>query len=308
MKCACPRIVQSLALAVSAACAAATVASAQDHARPNARREIAAANERHINAYNAGDVATFVRVYAPDATLMPSNSAPIHGQDAIGKFWQGGWTAGIRNVKLTTTELDVHGNTAAEVGQYQFDVQAGNAPATHDHGKYIVLWKRSPQGQWQWYRDIFNSDVAPASSASGSSTSAASGQPPRAAPGDSVWVILNPVRADRRSDFEEFVRVFWGAGVRASNAKTRESFTHTRVLYPARANPDGTYTYLFVMDPLLTGANYNIQSLAHEVLPDAEATRVLGLLAGARAAPYTGLRLTEAAIAPLNRGSGSGAP
>lgn len=165
-----------VALALTVTSAAGPLA-AQGRPGTNARSEIEAVNRRYVAAYNAGDVAAFARVYAPDATLMPTNSAPIQGQPAIREFWQGGWKMGLRNVKLTTTELDVRGNTAAEVGQYQLDVQGGNGAVTHDHGKYIVLWKRNPQGQWQWYRDIFNTDVAaaPASPAGASVVQAGNG-------------------------------------------------------------------------------------------------------------------------------------
>lgn len=134
-------------------------ASAQTRSTTAMRRAIDAVNDRYIKAFNAGDVSKFAQAYAPDATLMPSNSPPIHGQDAIAKYWQGGWTMGIRNVKLTTTEVYGSGKGAAEVGQYQLDIQPASGPVTHDHGKYIVLWKRSKSGAWQWYRDIFNSDV-----------------------------------------------------------------------------------------------------------------------------------------------------
>lgn len=67
---------------------------------------------------------------------------------------------GIRNVKLTTLEVELLGRTAAEVGQYEIDVKPASGTAMHDHGKYIVLWKRDAKGEWQLYRDIFNTDVA----------------------------------------------------------------------------------------------------------------------------------------------------
>ena len=146
---------------------------AQTRADVAARRAIDTVNAHFVRAYNAGDVAAFAQVYAPDATVLPANGAAIHGQPAIAEWWQGGWKMGIRNVKLTTDELEVHGNSAAEVGRYEFDVQPATGPAAHDHGKYIVLWKRA-KGAWQWHRDIFNSDLpaAPSDSASADKTGA----------------------------------------------------------------------------------------------------------------------------------------
>ena len=143
-------------------CTAAGILHAQTRADARDRRAIEAVNARFVRAFNAGDAATAAQVYAPDATVMPPNGAPIVGQPAIVQYWQGGWKMGVRNVKLTSTELDVHGNSASEVGRYELDIQPATGAAGHDHGKYIVLWKRSAKGEWQWHRDIFNSDVPPA--------------------------------------------------------------------------------------------------------------------------------------------------
>lgn len=140
-------------------CLASGTLHAQTRATAAVRRAIDSVNAQVVRAFNAGDVATFSKVYASDATVLPANRAPIHGQAAIAEWWQGGWKMGIRNVKLTTDELEVHGNSASEVGRYEFDVQPTSGAASHDRGKYIVLWKRNAKGQWQWHRDIFNSDL-----------------------------------------------------------------------------------------------------------------------------------------------------
>ena len=100
-------------------------------------------------------------MYTSDAILMPPNGAPVKGQSAIAEFWTGGWKAGIRNVKLATTEFAVHGNYAHELGTYELEVHKPDGTvAGRDHGKYMVLWKRAPGGEWHWYRDIYNSSVA----------------------------------------------------------------------------------------------------------------------------------------------------
>lgn len=123
------------------------------------RSAIDAANARALAAFNGGDVASFAQIYSADAIMMPPNAAAIHGRPSITEYWQGGWKAGVRNIRLTTMEVDVRGDMASEVGRYEIDIQPANAPVAHDHGKYIVLWKRDASGQWQWYRDIYNSDI-----------------------------------------------------------------------------------------------------------------------------------------------------
>ena len=126
----------------------------------DARSAIEAANARYVESFNKGDIAAAASIYDADATVMPPNAAAISGQPAIADYWQGGWKAGVRNIKLTTSEVEVHGNEASEVGTYEMEMQSPDGTVVgKDHGKYIVLWKRGANGQWKWHRDIFNSDV-----------------------------------------------------------------------------------------------------------------------------------------------------
>jgi ketosteroid isomerase-like protein len=126
------------------------------------RTAIDAANARFSDLFNKGDAAGAAKVYAADAILMPPNAAPVKGLAAISEYWTGGWKAGIRNLKLATTEFAVHGNYAHELGTYELEVHKPDGTTVgQDHGKYMVLWKHGSDGKWQWYRDIYNSSVAP---------------------------------------------------------------------------------------------------------------------------------------------------
>jgi ketosteroid isomerase-like protein len=46
-----------------------------------------------------------------------------------------------------------------EMGTYSLDIKPPKGAVMHDHGKFIVIWKRDPQAGWQLYRDIWNTDV-----------------------------------------------------------------------------------------------------------------------------------------------------
>ena len=70
---------------------------------------------------------------------------------------------GVKEIKLTTGEVDVHGDTAIETGDWTITVQPPGAAepiANADEGKYMVVWKRS-HGKWLFYRDIWNSSRPP---------------------------------------------------------------------------------------------------------------------------------------------------
>ena len=159
-----------LAALIMAAFPLATQAQATQQAKgevsPSAvRSAIDAANKHFSDLFNKGDVAGAAKVYASDAIVLPPNGAAVKGQTAIADFWKEAYNSGVRNVVLSTTEFQVHGSYAHELGTYQLEVRkADGSVVARDNGKFMVLWKRSPGGEWQWYRDIYNSSVpAPAS-------------------------------------------------------------------------------------------------------------------------------------------------
>ena len=127
-------------------------AAAEPEVDPAAvRAEIESVNRQHADALSRGDVAAFVQVYTEDARVLPPEMATLEGRTSIEQFWTGGvQQLGIRDVQRMTDEVEVHGDAAYEQGRYQFTTNQGVA-----QGKYILIWKRTPQG-WRWHRDIWN--------------------------------------------------------------------------------------------------------------------------------------------------------
>lgn len=132
----------------------------QAKAGTSVRTQIESANKHFVALFNKGDVDGFAKVYAADAIVMPPNAEAIRGRSAIAKYWHGGWDAGVRNIVLTTNEVSVQGNTAYEMGTAQLEIKKPDGSVVgKDTAKYIVIWKRDTGGDWQWYRDIWNSNL-----------------------------------------------------------------------------------------------------------------------------------------------------
>jgi hypothetical protein len=88
--------------------------------------------------------------------------------------------------------------------------------------------------------------------------------------GDTVWVILTPVRADRREEFERLMETLWRRGTSfgaQEDSVVLRTFRRTRLLRPVSPNSDGTYTYVFLPDPRVSGAEYELDSLLPRMLP-----------------------------------------
>jgi hypothetical protein len=85
-----------------------------------------------------------------------------------------------------------------------------------------------------------------------------SGSSLRAAKGDTVWVLLNQIKADKREQFEKFVHeILWPVALKLDLIDQKVA-KQTRVLHPVEMNKDSTYTYVFLMDPVIPGASYEV--------------------------------------------------
>lgn len=122
------------------------------------RAAIEAANKQFSAAFSKGDAAAVAALYTTNAQAFPPNSPVISGRAEIEKMWQGVFGSGIASATLTTTEVEAHGDTAFETGNYELQLKDGKLA---DRGKYVVVWKRA-NGQWRLHRDIWNTSMAPA--------------------------------------------------------------------------------------------------------------------------------------------------
>lgn len=247
---------------------AASVAPAQDAA--SVRAYIEQADVRFEEALGRGDAAALAAMYTPDAVVLAPNAPPLQGQQAI----QGLWTAaiqqmGFKKLDLDVTDVEVSGDQAVELGNYALTIQPQGQAEVVDRGKYMVVWKKQPDGTWKLHRDMFNTSMP-------AQAPAARSEVGRAARGDTVWVILNHIRPEKRAQFERFLHeIFWPGGQRVGQADpvVARTFAQTRILHPTGANKDGTYTYAFLMDPVLGNADYTILNLLKKAYPAAEAER-----------------------------------
>ncbi|MBI1760641.1 MAG: hypothetical protein HYR56_04310 [Acidobacteria bacterium] len=114
--------------------------------------------------------------------------------------------------------------------------------------------------------------------------------------GDEVWVAVNTIKADKREQFEKWVyEIFWPAGLKLP-AKERAAFEHTRVLRPSKANDDGTWTYLYVMDPVIPGAEYDIERLLKRMFDEAKAQEYGRMLEETMAKPQFGYDMKQGRV------------
>ena len=118
--------------------------------------EIAAiidANNKTLCAELAkGNATNVAKMYATGARLMPPNADFVESANLTG-YWQGAIDMGVKGGVLKSVSVEVHGDTAIEVGTYTL---FGPDNVTIDNGKYLVVWKQEGDA-WKLFLDIFNS-------------------------------------------------------------------------------------------------------------------------------------------------------
>ena len=108
-----------------------------------------------MDIYNeSGDLTEYANLYyAEYAIVMPPNSDPIQGREAIIEF-----LSIFPEMKVEFTEVDLYGagDMAYLYGKYKLNF-GDDIPA--DMGKYIEIWRKQDDGSWKITHDIFNSNL-----------------------------------------------------------------------------------------------------------------------------------------------------
>jgi hypothetical protein len=86
--------------------------------------------------------------------------------------------------------------------------------------------------------------------------------------GEPVMLIVTKVKADKKKQFEDYMDRFGAAlaKVAQTDSTVKRVAAQTRTLTPAQADPDGTFTYVFLMDPVVKDADYDMMKVLEKVL------------------------------------------
>ena len=120
-------------------------------AAEDVRAAVEAGNAAFVAAFLRGDAAAVAGLYTEDAKLIPPGGEVAAGRPAIEAFWKATIASGVKDVALTTLDVEASGDLAAEVGS----VRLVGADGKVSEQRYVVVWKRVA-GVWKLHRDIWN--------------------------------------------------------------------------------------------------------------------------------------------------------
>ena len=88
---------------------------------------------------------------------------------------------------------------------------------------------------------------------------------PRAKNGEEVWAIVSYIKADKKADYEKWMQeVFFAALRKTENQLYKDQMKATRWLTPKGQNEDQSWTYTFLMDPVVPNGDYDMTSLLNK--------------------------------------------
>lgn len=96
--------------------------------------------------------------YADSAQLLPSGEAPVIGKGAIRDFWRATPENGLVSLSLEAGEVHTSGDLAFEIGRFSRTLRPTHGAPFQDNGKYMVVYRREPSGEWRATAEMFNSD------------------------------------------------------------------------------------------------------------------------------------------------------
>ena len=109
---------------------------------------------RNVEAKNAEQLVN--AFYAEDAQVFPPGQPLVSGHQAIKQLW-GAFVPLLKQILLTTTRIEVSGELAYGTGTYEMTLSQPDGSTVEDRGKYVVVYRRQPDGSYRAVADIFNS-------------------------------------------------------------------------------------------------------------------------------------------------------
>ena len=118
-----------------------------------------------LNAEQAKDVDTVLSFYAGDASQLPPHAPIVTGKEAIRARQSEAYSGPRVAISWQTTKVEVagSGDLAYSHGTSEVTVNDAEGNPVTDKEKWVVVWKKQPDGSWKAVLDIWNSDGPEAS-------------------------------------------------------------------------------------------------------------------------------------------------
>ena len=143
-----------------------TIATFAQQSAREFQTQIEDLNKEMVKAMLEGNVEKSLSMYTDDAISMPSNEPIREGLAEIKKGVEEMNSSGMKVISFEPKVRKVipDGNLVTEIGSYKIKLTVpGMDQPVEDHGKYLTLWEKQPDGSLKIKVETWNSDVNPMS-------------------------------------------------------------------------------------------------------------------------------------------------
>ena len=121
---------------------------------------VRAASAEWAKVAAAKDLEKTLSYYADDASMFPPNVPVVTGPDARRKMWTTLFSPAELVFSNAATKVEVarSGDLGYEIGTFEESFKDAGGSPVKLIGKYVVVWKKQPGGQWKAIIDVFNTD------------------------------------------------------------------------------------------------------------------------------------------------------
>jgi ketosteroid isomerase-like protein len=107
-------------------------------------------------ALKKGDVPAIMAVYTDDIVAIDPDQPTVVGKPAMTEVVKGFMTAGrVTEHSHVLEGFEAAGDMAIEHGHWRFGfLEKGKTTPAVSDARYIIVWKRAPDGKWLLHRDV----------------------------------------------------------------------------------------------------------------------------------------------------------
>ena len=87
--------------------------------------------------------------YARGACVQTPGQGPVEGLPAIVKFWHSLFRAGLIEMRLESQRVGAEHDLAYGAGTFMATFETQPGILRSDHGKYLTIYRRQPDGSWR---------------------------------------------------------------------------------------------------------------------------------------------------------------
>lgn len=119
-------------------------------------------NKEMAKSMVEGNIEKNLNLYTVDAISMPANEPMREGIAAIRVGAEEMTKMGIKvnSFEPTIRKVIPDGNLITEIGNYKINITIpGMDQPVDDHGKYLTIWEKQPDGSLKVKVEIWNSDI-----------------------------------------------------------------------------------------------------------------------------------------------------